>query len=238
MRSKCRCSMCPAIHISSRSWLRSSSTHEPSDPPPKVVSSFRFSFVTRESPSGPDPQRLCRADPRLLPPLQLRLSPTEIAVRRVTRKKKKRDGQGGPPLRGPKGSLNLRRGAPALSGTRVYPGGFGAALLLSASPAERTAGPERLLSHRGGESVGPASRRVRYPAGSVDFGRWGARRALPGSTPAQPPLRTPLFEDRGATSQFTPILVTKTTDAYRSKKSIMILPQVHLRKPCYDFYFL
>ena len=38
MRSKCRCSMCPAIHINSRSWLRSSSTHEPSDPPPKVVS--------------------------------------------------------------------------------------------------------------------------------------------------------------------------------------------------------
>ena len=37
MRSKCRCSMCPAIHINSRSWLRSSSTHEPSDPPPKVV---------------------------------------------------------------------------------------------------------------------------------------------------------------------------------------------------------
>ena len=37
MRSICRCSMCPAIHINSRSWLRSSSTHEPSDPPPKVV---------------------------------------------------------------------------------------------------------------------------------------------------------------------------------------------------------
>lgn len=29
--------MCPAIHINSRSWLRSSSTHEPSDPPPRVV---------------------------------------------------------------------------------------------------------------------------------------------------------------------------------------------------------
>ena len=44
MRSKCRCSMCPAIHINSRSWLRSSSTHEPSDPPPKVVS-FRSVFT-------------------------------------------------------------------------------------------------------------------------------------------------------------------------------------------------
>lgn len=37
MRSRCRCSVCPAIHISSRSWLRSSSTHEPSDPPHRAV---------------------------------------------------------------------------------------------------------------------------------------------------------------------------------------------------------
>ena len=37
MRSRRRCSMCPAIHINSRSWLRSSSTHEPSDPPPRVL---------------------------------------------------------------------------------------------------------------------------------------------------------------------------------------------------------
>ena len=42
MRSRCRCSMCPAIHISSRSWLRSSSTHEPSDPPLRVVLSLSF----------------------------------------------------------------------------------------------------------------------------------------------------------------------------------------------------
>jgi hypothetical protein len=37
VRSRCRCSMCPAIHINSRSWLRSSSTHEPSDPPLRVI---------------------------------------------------------------------------------------------------------------------------------------------------------------------------------------------------------
>ena len=37
MRSRYRCSMCPAIHITSRSWLRSSSTHEPSDPPLRVM---------------------------------------------------------------------------------------------------------------------------------------------------------------------------------------------------------
>ena len=40
VRSRCRCSMCPAIHINSRSWLRSSSTHEPSDPPLRVVCQF------------------------------------------------------------------------------------------------------------------------------------------------------------------------------------------------------
>jgi hypothetical protein len=42
MRSRCRCSMCPAIHTNSRSWLRSSSTHEPSDPPLRVVSVRTF----------------------------------------------------------------------------------------------------------------------------------------------------------------------------------------------------
>lgn len=41
VRSRCRCSMCPAIHINSRSWLRSSSTGEPSDPPHRVVFRFR-----------------------------------------------------------------------------------------------------------------------------------------------------------------------------------------------------
>jgi hypothetical protein len=33
VRSNGRCSVYPAIHTGSRSWLRSSSTHEPSDPP-------------------------------------------------------------------------------------------------------------------------------------------------------------------------------------------------------------
>lgn len=40
VRSKDQCSMCPAIHTKSRSWLRSSSTLEPSDPPLGVVFSF------------------------------------------------------------------------------------------------------------------------------------------------------------------------------------------------------
>lgn len=40
VRSKNQCSMCPAIHTKSRSWLRSSSTREPSDPLLRVVLFF------------------------------------------------------------------------------------------------------------------------------------------------------------------------------------------------------
>ena len=35
LRSRCRCS-CPAVHTKTHSLLRSSSTHEPSDPPLRV----------------------------------------------------------------------------------------------------------------------------------------------------------------------------------------------------------
>lgn len=36
--------MCPAVHINSRSLLRSSSTHEPSDPPLRVLLLYNFTF--------------------------------------------------------------------------------------------------------------------------------------------------------------------------------------------------
>ena len=51
MRSRYRCSMCPAIHINSRSWLRSSSTHEPSDPPLRVIFSFNVAFRDDDQPT-------------------------------------------------------------------------------------------------------------------------------------------------------------------------------------------
>ena len=57
MRSRYRCSMCPAIHITSRSWLRSSSTHEPSDPPLRVLSRSSLkdttSLISTTTPRGP-----------------------------------------------------------------------------------------------------------------------------------------------------------------------------------------
>ena len=42
-----RCSMCPAIHINSRSWLHSSLTCEPSDSPLKssTITIFTIAYV-------------------------------------------------------------------------------------------------------------------------------------------------------------------------------------------------
>lgn len=59
VRSKNQCSMCPAIHTKSRSWLRSSSTREPSDPLLRVVFwvFFRNSGI---SPSAPMRSRYFR----------------------------------------------------------------------------------------------------------------------------------------------------------------------------------
>lgn len=48
VRSKSKCSVCPAIHTKSRSWLRSSSTREPSDPPLRVLSFFALSIGTEK----------------------------------------------------------------------------------------------------------------------------------------------------------------------------------------------
>ena len=58
VRSRCRCSVCPAIHINSRSWLRSSSTHEPSDPPHRVVSD-----LNRCLPPAQHGQKSCALSP-------------------------------------------------------------------------------------------------------------------------------------------------------------------------------
>lgn len=37
--------MCPAVHMSTRSLLRSSSTHKPSDPPLRVKYKFCYKFI-------------------------------------------------------------------------------------------------------------------------------------------------------------------------------------------------
>ena len=50
--------MCPAIHINSRSWLRSSSTHEPSDPPLSVYHLRFFFFDSAPSRTASFEQRI------------------------------------------------------------------------------------------------------------------------------------------------------------------------------------
>lgn len=72
VRSKSKCSVCPAIHTKSRSWLRSSSTREPSDPPLRVVF-LDFSISTTKQkllfffsrPAHPMPSRKRKKKPLL-----------------------------------------------------------------------------------------------------------------------------------------------------------------------------
>lgn len=60
VRSKNRRSLYPAIHVTSRILLRSSSTHEPNDPPRRVIQSvFCFAHRSRTSAAGPMRQTAC-----------------------------------------------------------------------------------------------------------------------------------------------------------------------------------
>lgn len=73
MRSKSKCSVCPAIHTKSRSWLRSSSTREPSDPPLRVVfldfsistTKHKLLFFFFSRPAHPMPSRKRKKKPLL-----------------------------------------------------------------------------------------------------------------------------------------------------------------------------
>lgn len=61
-----------------------------------------------------------------------------------------------------------------------------------------------------------------------------------GGTPGEQTAEAPASEGGGEAL----LLSSETTDARthplqaRAATPVMILPQVHLRKPCYDFYFL
>lgn len=79
MRSRNRCSMCPAIHIKSRSLLRPSSIHEPSDPPLRVVRTLVADG--RPPPSRTDARRADSAARR-----RRRLAPASNTTNKHTRK--------------------------------------------------------------------------------------------------------------------------------------------------------
>lgn len=99
--------MCPAIHINSRSWLRSSSTHEPSDPPPKVVFVSVFFCIERNEKRAPHAEACERA--ALLPQ---GVTQSKSAKKKVTKKK----ARGGHRSRS-RDSLNLRPASTVHDGT-------------------------------------------------------------------------------------------------------------------------
>lgn len=79
VRSKNQCSMCPAIHTKSRSWLRSSSTREPSDPLLRVVI-FVFFFELQGFP----PSALCVRKEKLETLLAVRRGACEVLEKKVS----------------------------------------------------------------------------------------------------------------------------------------------------------
>ena len=172
--------MCPAIHINSRSWLRSSSTHEPSDPPLRVVS---FIYHTCATVVVVERRRQSRRSLSATPSTVMRSDNN-----RDTRKTKR---QGQAEHHRPcaitaqrptsDGSLNLRKGL------ELYDRD-----LLTARSTNRS-----IVRATGTSNVSASLATV-----SAQLSR--------------------CYIGVGATSAY----------------SLMILPQVHLRKPCYDFYFL
>lgn len=108
MRSRCRCSMCPAIHTNSRSWLRSSSTHEPSDPPLRVVSVRTFGHARPGNNRTRPGQR--GVSPRRLPPPEIRYQKTVSGNRRC------RGGRAGQP------ALRKGQGRPSRTDEGLAPG--------------------------------------------------------------------------------------------------------------------
>jgi hypothetical protein len=163
--------MCPAIHITSRSWLRSSSTREPSDPPLRVV--FFFFFVLNI------------------------LRGADVNATRSTDNGSQRVGSGREETHNPRSAGNdtahTKTAAALRRATSTYP------------------------------KLAPKQKKKGKIASQPGHGK--PNRALPTE------IERHDWKKRDASgSQFTP--------GGGGKATVMILPQVHLRKPCYDFYFL
>lgn len=198
--------MCPAIHINSRSWLRSSSTREPSDPPLRVVSPLvHYSLSPPIAEAGRDDGGCSGAKRRLV-------------TRRTVRKKidEKTIASGG--RNTDVGSLNLRNAGDV--------GPLGAGL-------------HRQHAHLDVESAIETGTRHFYEYSRTEY---DSRRPVFTPNAGRPRRRRRTSEDvrTAAASQFSIDSTVVHTRQQRGRcfTTVMILPQVHLRKPCYDFYFL
>ena len=235
--------MCPAIHINSRSWLRSSSTHEPSDPPLRV-----FFCLIRSSPGS-----------RLLP-----WEKADQHTKKVVRKKKEKNNAratraGHADLRPREWNASPRPGGRQTREDHPTPRTSSLSLAKhQCSPQHRAPGRKRGLN-RGPPSLLPSEPSVElgtltgskmvpslpsigtgpsslHPACSAGSGRLSARRS---GTPPDP--SRPLLPLAGRSKRLYLVLAKVCHSlplGWKKQVSIMILPQVHLRKPCYDFYFL
>ena len=198
--------MCSAIHITSRSWLRSSSTREPSDPPFRVVIIIK-AIDDQHSIAG-----VCE---------------TRRHVRSVRAT--------GAPSRSRGVGLSTRE--PSAKGRpreRDRPSAW--------KPTVRRS-PARETPRAGSPAPGRLPTRDRETARPRDHETWPLVPLVPWSHgPAEISRRRAPAVDasRKPTESRETLTVSRPpgTRRRRGGETIMILPQVHLRKPCYDFYFL
>lgn len=219
MRSRYRCSMCPAIHINSRSWLRSSSTHEPSDPPLRVI--FSLLLVPRTH-----RQNVCDQ-----PKTRSGRSPGRHPVRAHGPGAPRRwdcprtAGESGDESQVPASgdSLNL-----ASHGRRPQ------VLLLRALPdrpsLRLTVGRDRYPNQK---QVTPSRADLKGPNPMRT-----SHRTADSGRPSRAGKRLLSLPPAAAARTYDQPSLSLPTKLSKDNSSLMILPQVHLRKPCYDFYFL
>ena len=192
--------MCHAIHINSRSWLRSSSTHELSEPPLTVVSVFQFFDRSRK-----------RTTTTMAAPARNGFRET-VSDRTQKRQTIVRGG------RKPSGNtLNLRNASDVAvrKNARLH---CQHAHLDKTSNRDRY--PDTLTSIHG-----PVCTRVRLAGAGFHAEN------RPSSW--KPPATSDTFSHTGNDT-----ILHTVRDGRVHSRSVMILPQVHLRKRCYDFYFL
>ena len=199
VRSRCRCSMCPAIHINSRSWLRSSSTPEPSDPPLRVVTYGHSNSSVGRGAQRRTPGKRPRGFP--IPSLFFAM---KICIREEVHTRVLITSV--PTYRRCRAVYWMRPTVPKARGR-----GRASSVLKATEP-----------------------RRLRRPKAPEE----GTPRRV--AEPLLAPLRD-LVASRGAGPTFGFAILT-CLSPFRSHDRnfvlLMILPQVHLRKPCYDFYDL
>ncbi len=240
MRSRYRCSMCPAIHINSRSWLRSSSTHEPSDPPLRVV--FRSHERGCVTSSGQQTDERPEAE---TPEKQTKRQQAKRrkCVRAVVRDTRVPLGMGTAPGQRGRAGEGSERTAPR-PGRLFEPRADGG----DREPVSSNALPG---SARTGRAIARERDRRPGPAGPSQVPRQNQNTKCQANLPARPSPHPPCErETRGSPPRpGRGIRAAAETPppggglegprvANGSCNSLMILPQVHLRKPCYDFYFL